>query len=182
MHVKNLIVLYLTFLTSSAFSKGYDCEALCIVLDSADSTLYYLDQVNIVAGTTKKDTHRLLKQQCRKLAKNYGFVSGSLLVDSLDYKSQRIDESESSSSSSAQNSGWISMGESRARNRQGAVYGSYHIEAGRSSSYSASYASREYRGRQLEIRMTPSSINVACIEDDDIADGNIPYTGGINIH
>lgn len=180
--MKNLIIVSLITFASNAFSKGHDCEALCIVLDSQNSTLYYLDQLNVVAGTTKKDTHRLLKQLCLNLAKKNGFGGGSLLVDSLDYKSQKVDDFESSRSSSTHNSGWISLEEARARNRQGAIYGSYQIEAGRSSSASTSYAIREYRGHQLEIRLTPSVASVACVEDDDVADGSIPYTGEIIIH
>lgn len=180
--MKRLILFSMVLTSTVTFAKGFDCEALCIVLDSQDSTLYYLDQINFAAGTTRKETHRLLKQQCQRLARSHGFGSGSLLVDSLDYSSQRIDESESSSSSSRSSSGWISLGETRARSRQGAVYGAYQLEVGLSSSASASSYHRDYRGRQLDIRLTPSTPNSACVEDDDIADGNIPYTGGIIVH
>lgn len=180
--MKLLILMSVLVTSSVAFAKGHECEALCIVLDSQDSTLYYLDQINLTAGTTSKETHRLLKKQCQKIAKNNGFHSGSLLVDSLDYSSQRVDESESSSRVSRSDSGWISFGESRARGRQGTVYTSYQLEMGYQSSASDSYSRRDSRGRQLNIRLTPSTPSSSCVEDDEVADGNIPYVGGIIIH
>lgn len=181
--MKKIFFLSLISLFSmNSFAKGYDCEALCVVLDSKDSTLYYLDQINIVAGTTKRETHKLLQKKCQTLARQYGFGYGSLIVDSLEYRSSRTDESDSSGSYSSSNSGWVTAVGVKAQDRRGNVYAGYRLDFSVNRSSSSTYQQRDHRNRQLDIRLTPSNADAACIIDEYVADGNIPYTGGIIIH
>ena len=168
-------------LGNNAYSKGYDCEALCIVLDSARSTLYFVGEMNFISSSTKKETHRLLKKQCQIIAKQSGLSSPAMLVDSLDFKSRTVNESENSSSVSSSQNGWVSVGESRASGPS-VVYASYQVDLGASRSNSSSSYSRKYEDRELDIRISPSRADMACEEDENVSDGEIPYQGGIIIN
>ena len=80
-------IFILSFASIHVQAEGYYCQALCIVLDSAQHTLYFLDDVQIEAGTKKSKTHRLLKKVCQKKAQALGLYYGSTIVDTLEYES-----------------------------------------------------------------------------------------------
>ncbi len=167
--MKQLIILPLLALVPSLYAKGFECKALCVVLDSQASTLYYLDSIDIVAGTTKTETHKLLKKKCQKVARSRGFQSGSMTVDRLDFNSRRVDERESSVSNSYSSYGSISIS-------------NYHVEVSRGVSIHSGSWQRNFSDRSLDIHISPTSPNVACRENDNVSDGDIPYIGEFEIY
>lgn len=180
--MKKLLSLAIALTSTQSYSKGFQCEALCIVLDSQNSTVYYLDQINLIAGTSRKETHQLLKKSCTLLAQSSGFYRGSLLVDKLDYWSKKTDETESSQSISSSRSIDASLGAAYRENRSRNAAAAVHYEMGLNFSNSSSSYQRNYSNRELDIRLFPSFEEIACTEDDEVTDGEIPYTGKIDVY
>jgi hypothetical protein len=82
------------FLLVSGFTQaaGHDCEAICLAVDSANSTVHVIGEMNLQAGVSRLETHRLLKRKCESQARHFG---AALLVDTLDFSSSVDHESES---------------------------------------------------------------------------------------
>ncbi|MDH4468078.1 MAG: hypothetical protein QE271_08470 [Bacteriovoracaceae bacterium] len=180
-------ILFLTFVLffshATLFAKGFDCQSLCIVLDSKNLIIHFLGEVEIRAGTQRKEAHRLLKNQCKILARNWGFYFGSVLVDTLDFRSTHEHDSEIQQSRYSSNDQWTSVAAGRAQSTRGSTtYSGFQIEHNRASSEGESYYHHEFDNRELDIRLTPSQANVACTANASIADEEIPYLGDLDVH
>ena len=164
-------------------AQGYDCQSLCVVLDSKNLILHFLGEVQIQSGTNRKEAHRLLKNKCKNLAQDWGFYFGSLLVDSLDFRSSHQHESETEHSSYSSRDQWTSVAAGRAQSaRASSTYSGFQIEHNRASSEGESYYHRDYDNRALDIRLFPSQAIIACTQNDSISEGEIPYLGDFDIH
>jgi hypothetical protein len=166
-------VMLLGLTSSVAMAGGYRCSSQCVVINTDQFKVYYLDPIEVEAGYDRPSkVFKLLTKACKESSRAAKLGDRGLVVNGFWWRSEQDQSQEHSSSHSYEDH--FGASETAPNRRYSRKY-AYSIDVGFGVAMASSKRVNDIHA--LEVHPDPATSGKNCQYDKEISQYAIPYSG-----